>query len=217
MSGVGILAYGSLIRDPGWEIRPLIARAIETTTPFPVEYARLSRKRGGAPTVVPHELGGPVEAQVLVLLDTVSLAQAKDLLWRRETRNEGSNLRYRENPSPKAVLVRDWPGWGLDHVVYTDFHPTGKLSMPDPGKLADAAVNSVAKAPDGRDGISYLMDLIGDCVKTPLTDQYQAAILAQTGTSSLSEALESEKAKKRPLLTRFHQKVWKCIRRRPPR
>jgi hypothetical protein len=191
MSGVGILAYGSLMSDPGPEIGPLIALRIPTTTPFPVEYARLSGKRGGAPTVVPHEAGGAVKAAVLVLPETVSLAQAKDLLWRRETRNEGSNRKYQEKSSPNAVLVRDWPGWGLDHVVYTDFHSTGKLTIPDPSELAAAAVKSVAAAPRGQHGISYLMDCIRHGVKTPLTDRYQAEILAQTGTSSLAEALAS--------------------------
>jgi hypothetical protein len=68
MSSIGILAYGSLIADPGSEIGPLIARRIQTVTPFSVEYARLSGKtRGGAPTVVPHAAGCPVKAEVLVL------------------------------------------------------------------------------------------------------------------------------------------------------
>jgi hypothetical protein len=188
MSSVGILAYGSLMSDPGPEIGPLIALRIPTTTPFPVEYARLSGKRGGAPTLVPHEAGGAVKAAVLVLPETVSFAHAQDLLWRRETRKEGSNRKYQERSSPNAVLVRDWPGWGLDHVVYTDFHSTGKLSIPAID-LAAAAVKSVAAAPDEKDGISYLMDCIRHGVKTPLTDRYQAEILAQTGTSSLAEAL----------------------------
>jgi hypothetical protein len=122
--------------DPGPEIGPLITLRIPTTTPFPVEYARLSEKRGGAPTVVPHEAGGAVNAAVLVLPDTVSLARAQDLLWRRETRKEGSNRKYREKSSPNAVLVRDWPGWGLDHVVYTDFRSTANsVSIPDSSPL----------------------------------------------------------------------------------
>src|SRR5262249_52648561 len=52
-NGIGILAYGSLINDPGVEIEPLIVERISTRTPFPVEYARLSKSRGGGPTVVP--------------------------------------------------------------------------------------------------------------------------------------------------------------------
>ena len=56
-SSVGILAYGSLIADPGVEIGPLIVRRIETLTPFSVEFARFSATRGGAPTAVPHSSG----------------------------------------------------------------------------------------------------------------------------------------------------------------
>jgi hypothetical protein len=47
---VGILTYGSLIGDPGPEIEEVRTRTIEgLTTPFSVEFARMSGKtRGGA-------------------------------------------------------------------------------------------------------------------------------------------------------------------------
>ncbi len=190
MRSVGILAYGSLISDPGIEIGPQIARRVPTTTPFPVEYARLSRTRGGAPTVVPHSSGNPVMAEVLVLSDSVQLAEAKNLLWRRETRKENSGELYRGSNSPNAVVIRDAPGFcGLDHVLYTDFNPQGKLENPDPCLLACAAVRSVAKARSEQDGISYLMNLIHVDVETALTPRYVAEILALTGTGSLAEAL----------------------------
>lgn len=196
MTSVGILAYGSLIRDPGVEINPLIVRRLPSTTPFPVEYARLSRSRGGAPTVVPHSSGCPVKAEVLVLSDSVSLAQAESLLWRRETRKEGSDRAYRESTEPNAVLVRDEPGLcGLGHVLYTDFNPGGKLTDPDPKALAEAAIGSVAKAPPGKDGISYLVDLIDAGVETELTPGYIEQILAMTGAASLPEALDSLKTR----------------------
>lgn len=74
---IGILAYGSLISDPGIEIEPLIERRIPQPTPFPVEYARLSsRTRGGSPTVVPHTSGIPVKAEVLVLSGSVHIDEA---------------------------------------------------------------------------------------------------------------------------------------------
>ena len=184
------MAYGSLISDPGIEIDPQIARRVPTTTPFPVEYARLSRKRGGAPTVVPHSSGIPVMAEVLVLSDSVQLAEAKNLLWRRETRKEHSGQLYRESNSPNAVVIRDAPEFcGLDHVLYTDFNPKGKLENPDSRSLACAAIRSVAKASPGQDGISYLMSLIDVGVETALTLRYVAEILALTGTGSLAEAL----------------------------
>jgi len=61
----GIFAFGSLITDPEPELQPNIALRIKVKTPFPVEYARISRTRGGAPTLVPHECGAPVLAEVL--------------------------------------------------------------------------------------------------------------------------------------------------------
>src|SRR5947208_358364 len=73
---VGILAFGSLITDPGPELQPTIAMRIKTKSPFPVEYARISRTRGGAPTLVPHESGAPASAEILVLDDSISVAEA---------------------------------------------------------------------------------------------------------------------------------------------
>ncbi len=130
---IGILAYGSLISDPGTEIGPLIEHRVAALTPFCVEFARFSRKRGYSATVVPHPAGNRVAAQVLILSDSVSLDEARNLLWRREIGNEGTGQTYREKTSENAVLVRDWPGFcHLDHVLYTDFNPGGKIPNPDP-------------------------------------------------------------------------------------
>jgi cation transport regulator ChaC len=53
MSKLGILAFGSLINHPGWEIEEaIIARKSGIRTPFGVEFARKSRKRAGAPTLL---------------------------------------------------------------------------------------------------------------------------------------------------------------------
>ncbi len=140
MSRIGILAYGSLISDPGIELGPQIADRIPTSTPFPVEYGRYSNSRGGGPTVVPHSSGEPVRAEVLVLKETVSLGDAKDMLWRRETRNEGTRRNYVASSQPGRVLVSDKPGFhDLDHVLYTDFNESGKIPNPNPKQLANAA------------------------------------------------------------------------------
>ena len=78
---LGILAFGSLIEDPGAEIEAvLVGRKPNVWTPFCVEFARGSIKRGGAPTLVPVERGGtPVLAQILLV--NVSEQEAKDRLW----------------------------------------------------------------------------------------------------------------------------------------
>lgn len=185
---VGILAYGSLIVDPGVELEPLIIHRFETLTPFPVEFARLSTTRGGAPTVVPHASGKPVRAVVLVLMDRVERVEARNLLWRRETRNERSVSTYHEDPAADAVIVRELAGFcGLEHVLYTDFKLEGKIADPDPVLLAKAAVASVGRAAPGKDGISYLRDLIGTGIETALTPRLVAEILSQTATDDLEK------------------------------
>ena len=197
-SAIGILAYGSLIADPGVEIHPLVVDRIETLTPFPVEYARFSATRGGAPTAVPHLRGRPVRAHVLVLAEAVPLAGARNLLWRRETRNEGSGKDYRESQNANAVVVRDLPGFcGLAHVLYTDFNPEGKITDPDPESLARATIESVGRAEAGKDGISYLIGLLEARVETALTARYVAEILSQTGAYDLACALRQLKTSKR--------------------
>ena len=197
-TAIGILAYGSLIGDPGAEIDPLVVTRIETLTPFPVEYARLSATRGGAPTAVPHSRGHPVRAQVLVLAEAVSLAEARNLLWRRETRNEGSGKDYRESQNANAVVVRDLPAFcGHAHVLYTDFNPEGKITDPDPESLAKAAIDSVGRAQVGKDGISYLIGLLEAGVETALTARYVAEIQSQTGACDLARALYQLKSSKR--------------------
>ena len=196
MSRIGILAYGSLIREPGQVIAPLISQRTPTTTPFPVEYARLSRTRGGAPTVVPHPSGGLVRAELLALSESVSLQEAKDMLWRRETRKEHSDASYSDSALSDAVLVRELAAYrGVDHVVYTDFNSAGKLFAPEAEALARAAIASVARAPVGMDGISYLAALIDDGVVTPLTAAYRDQILALSGCSDLAGAIAGLKSR----------------------
>ena len=88
MSGmsVGILAFGSIIEEPGAELAAVIIQRIEVKTPFAVEFARSSRTRDGAPTLVPVSDGGAhVPASVLLLGDSVTVADARAMLYRRET------------------------------------------------------------------------------------------------------------------------------------
>jgi hypothetical protein len=74
-------------------------------------------------------------------------------------------------------------------VLYTDFPEGGKVATPTAEFLARAAVASVAKAQVGKDGISYLLQLIASGIQTPLTADYQAAILRLTGAGTLQQAL----------------------------
>ncbi|ULA70103.1 MAG: hypothetical protein LZF62_480304 [Nitrospira sp.] len=189
---IGILAYGSLIADPGDEIGPKIVMRIKMQTPFPVEYGRMSQTRGGAPTLVPHPEGTSVSGEILVLDDSVSTDEARNMLWRRERRRTGSGEQYVEGSSPNSVLVRTF----LAHpcvvtVHYTDFHQEGKLARPSAAELAKQAVRSVKKAERGKDGISYLMSAMASGIITPQTQSYFEEILRLTHTASLPEALNS--------------------------
>jgi N-6 DNA Methylase len=187
---IGILAFGSLIRDPGSELEPNIGMHIRTQTPFPVEYARFSAKRGGGPTLVPHESGSSVSAEILVLADEVAIDQVRDMLWRREAGRIGSGETYPAGTSANSVLVEqisDDPC--VSTVLYTDFHVEGKVVNPRAEDLARRAIQSVGSAKAAEDGISYLINAIESGIKTPLTAAYREQILLQTNAGSLEEAL----------------------------
>jgi hypothetical protein len=191
---IGILAFGSLIHDPGLELEPKIGMRIRTQTPFPVEYARFSAKRGGGPTLVPHESGSSVSAEILVLDDEVAVGEARNMLWRRETGKIGSGETYPAGVSPNSVLVQQIPDDPcVSTVLYTDFHVEGKVANPGAEELGERAIHSVGGAKAGEDGISYLMSAIACGIQTPLTAAYREQILLQTNASSLEEALRKTK------------------------
>ena len=189
----GILAFGSLIHDPGAELAAATAPRRETRTPFPVEFARSSRTRGGAPTLVPVTSGGaPVRAVILVLEGSISEEDAASLLWRRETRKIGIGRTYTRPTAPgrDRMLVQTLAGFeGLAKVFYTDFPESGKLANPTPGELAALAIGSLAEAEPGRDGVSYLIAAKAAGIATPLMPEYEAEILRLAGAPSLEDVL----------------------------
>ena len=190
---IGILAYGSLIPNPGAEIGPVTVRRIGgVETPFRVEFSRSSRVRDGAPTLVPVERGGArVSGVVLVLHDSVSETAAQDMLYRRERNRVGSGDRYADvDPAdPDSAFLGRLDGFaGLDVVFHAALR--ANIEEPAPELLARLAIAS-AGAPSGaagRDGIRYLMDAKQSGIVTPLMDGYEAAILRRTGGRDLEEA-----------------------------
>lgn len=192
---IGILAYGSLLEEPGEEIAPLVVERIAgTTTPFRIEFFRSSPTRGGAPTVVPVESRGAcVRGTVLVLDDRVSIGEARDMLWRRETRRAGTGEHYRRptGPDPNRMVAEEIPDFaGVAMVLYARFGPT--LSNPTPEELASLAIESALSEAGrrGLDGISYLISLKRQGIATPLMPGYERAVLEKTGAASLEDALE---------------------------
>ena len=144
---IGILAYGSLIEDSGIEIEPLIQTRIENIkTPFKIEFARSSLSRNGAPTLVEYDDGLTVNGQILLLKDSVTLEHAKDILWRRETRNEKSGRKYIEakNPPLNKVVVEVLENFkDIDYVLYTKIG--ANIENPTAEKLANLAIESAKK------------------------------------------------------------------------
>ncbi len=192
---VGILAYGSLKDDPGVELGPLIIEKVEGVgTPFAVEFARASRTRDGAPTLVPISEGGAtVAANILVLQAPTTEPEATDVLWRRETGREGSGKRYEPPPESdtNTVLIRCLENFGgLDVALYAD---TGaNILGASPRKLAELAVRSASSdaGTGGRDGIAYLIEVKKNGVYTPLMPEYEKEILRLADTETLEQARE---------------------------
>ncbi|RWP41750.1 MAG: hypothetical protein EOR04_13475 [Mesorhizobium sp.] len=193
---VGILAYGSLINDPGAEISAVTARTLsaDVATLFPVEFARSSSPRKNAPTLVPVENGERVKAVIFVLADEVTISQARDMLWRRETRNATGIYRQPVNPTNKSVFVKEINQFhGIDKVLYTSI--AANIGTLTAEHLADLAIQS-AKAVSagelaaGLDGITYLHDAISAGIKTHLSNDYRSAILQKSGCVDLPAAIQ---------------------------
>jgi hypothetical protein len=189
---IGVLAYGSLLDDPGDELARLTVGRLEgVLTPFHVELARSSTSRDGAPTLVPVEHGGaPVGATILELDASIGETGVREALFRRESRR------------PDASLPADGPSWiraidhlaGVDRVMYTALE--ANIAELDADGLARLAVLSAAKDAGAaqRDGISYLIAQLERGIRTPLAEPYAAAILRRTGAVSLRNAWRTVRA-----------------------
>jgi hypothetical protein len=183
---VGILCFGSLLDHPGDELQARVVRRIEGhQTPFRVEFARSSRTRGGAPTLVPVTAGGAaVRAGVLVLDDAVDEKLARDLLYRRETWQLDKAVVY----PATAGWIRTIPFEGLHSCLYTALEPN--IHPLTVEQLAHLAVKSAAgtAGANRRDGISYLAEQKRHGVVTPLMPAYEAEVLKRTGSHDLADA-----------------------------
>ena len=195
MGKIGILAYGSLIEYPGAELSShIVDRITNVETPFKIEFARKSKTRGYAPTVIPVESGGSqVNATVLVLKEGTTVEEAEDLLWRRETRSEGSDNHYKRplNPGQNNVIGESISGFeGIDCVLYTKIG--ANIAEPTAEKCATLAIESAKSSAgkSGKNGINYFHYLKRQGVVTPIMEEYEREILVQTKTSSLEEAIK---------------------------
>lgn len=190
---VGILAYGSLIDNPGKEIEPLIIDRINCKTPFKVEFARTSSSRGGAPTLIPFETGNEVNAVILVLENSTDLAHAKSILWRRERHKfDGKNYVDIVNPTLNLVVVLSVKDFeGVETVIYTSIGKNieGEVNAEKLSQLAIASILSEA-GDEKKDGIRYLLDAKNNSIVTRLSPQYEQLILDSIEAETLEEAIE---------------------------
>lgn len=189
---IGVLAYGSLITDPGAELSAItIATTRDVLTPFAVEYARSSRGREGAPTLVPVVSGG-ARVKAWIYEVEADVKTACDILYRREIDAVGSGKTY-SDPEPgdaKRVAIDRHIGLGGLHVVLST-----KLSQTiaplTAEHLAELAIESARKLNDGRDGISYLINAVRSGIETPLTAAYVAEVRQRLGVADLANAVEA--------------------------
>ena len=195
MNKIGILAYGSLIDNPGEEIEPLIIERIKCITPFKVEYARTSSSRSGAPTLIPtNKIGKQVNATILVLENSTELNYAKSILWKRERHKVGENADYIEIKSPKVnqVVVKTINSFeNVETVIYTSLgqNISGEIN---PEKLADLAIKSILDKAGAtkKDGIRYLLSAKENNIETEFSNEYEKQILIKTETNTLEEAIK---------------------------
>jgi cation transport regulator ChaC len=195
-ASVGILAFGSLIDNPGAEIEAaLVGRKLKIRTPFCVEFARSSTKRGGAPTLVPIQQGGaPVLGQILMV--NVSEQEAKNRLWRREIDKVGQGGHYirQANPGLKTLTIDRYENFeGVAVVLAARFAAT--IEPLTAARLAELAIESVRQEQTGRDGITYLIDAKRNGITTPLSAAYEQEILRRVQALDLNDALRKIRGK----------------------
>jgi hypothetical protein len=134
-----------------------------------------------------------VKAKILVLEEHISEKDATDMLWRRETRQEGGDERYEtpSHPDVNTMLVRRLENFeGLDAVLYVEIE--ANIPELNPRKLAELAILSTKSDAGsiGRDGITYLICTKENGVETPLMPEYEREILRIVGTGTLERARE---------------------------
>ncbi|MCL3782710.1 hypothetical protein EMN47_20175 [Prolixibacteraceae bacterium JC049] len=195
---IGILAFGSLIDNPGEEIKEIEISRIECKTPFKVEFARISSSRDNAPTLIPisdGSKGRETNAQILVIDNETSLEDAKSILWRRECHKKDKTQKFNEpkNPTSRHVLIGELENFcNIDKVIYTKFLQQDEYQDMLPENLADFAIESImSKAGrEEKDGIRYLLSAKKYGIVTEYSEEYENYILSKTGTKTLSEAIE---------------------------
>lgn len=89
---------------------------------------------------------------------------------------------------PDTVVVKRLEGFaGVNVVLYTEI--AANIEPLTAKMLAGLAIESVGRSEPGRDGVSYLIAAKGNGIRTPLSVDYEAEILRQSGCANLEQAL----------------------------
>jgi len=203
---LGILAFGSLIYDPGNEISEIEIKRIRCETPFNVEFARTSSTRGNAPTLIPVEnISNHVNAEIIVLRNDTVLENAKSILWRREVREYDTLKTYthKESPGNNKVIIKIHNNlMGVATVLYTSIGCN--ITQPLTGELlANYSIKSILSSAgrEEKDGLRYLLAAKRNGIRTGLSDEYERQILLQTDSKNLEEAIEKLDRKRNDVST----------------
>jgi hypothetical protein len=195
---LGLLAYGSLLWDPGPELDDVLDLSSAITgveTRFKVEFARSTRTRGGGPTLVPVATGGaPVVGAIFPFRERLPVPEAQTLVWQRETRRSTGRYdaqRNADHPDKVFVDAHEAPHDEFDVVLVVRIRPNIEPLNGD--ELATRAILSARTefGADRKDGISYLIGAKDSGIETPLQADYEAALLRRLNVTSLSEAWDT--------------------------
>ena len=154
---LGILAFGSLIGDPGPELASKDYDAHQDTYAIPSRVRQIQRKtRGGAPTLVPHDAGGPVRPR-FSCWTTLSALPMRRTCCGDEKHGRLARARAIRRARPPTRVGETYYGSPcVSDVLYTDFHPEGKIERLSAEELAKRAIQSVDRC--RRQGRHQLLD-----------------------------------------------------------
>lgn len=211
---IGILAYGSLLSNQGCEIKkyrhsnkPIDVEEI----PFPVEFARKSGTRRGAPTLVPFQDSKKVKGRIFEM--DCSIEKAADVLFRREIHDvcgsktyasTGRGIKFFDHQSIEwekndehdtNVYIKYLAGIKpLDKVLFTwlnyNIHLDNDVQK-SARHLANLAINSYKqRKKEGEDGITYLKNALDYGIETKRSEAYKQEILIMQNCQDLDEVLK---------------------------
>jgi hypothetical protein len=170
---IAIVAYGSLIYEPGEALAELVQETEPYRTPFSVEYGRQSKKWGGGPVLTVDPRGEPVDGQRMILKPGLTLGEVIDVLAAREGIPSAHGIIEIESPGALTELTCALPR----NLEADDMAPAA---------LAARAASSVSNG--ALNGVAYLRGAVGVGVRTARTDEYVAALLETSGGGDLFDA-----------------------------